>query len=268
MHFKALVFLMCFFFTSSTLNAAAIHDAAKKDDVVGVAAALDSGTNVNDTDGGLMQTPLYIAAIGGSLEAMKLLIKRGADVNFPTEFGTPLHGAAATGCLACVKLLVEAGADVNAITPYREPAIHLATKYGFSDIVDYLLKHGYVVPMPPPISAMLKSADPLKGKTLFLKGCANCHDAAADMRIRVGPPLWGIVGSPKASNAKFKYSPSLMKAGGNWDYEELNGFIADPRRVIPGLLMAAKGYQDLEDRADLIAYLRTLSDNPESLPAE
>jgi len=59
-----------------------------------------------------------------------------------------------------------------------------------------------------------------------------------------------------------------MKAGGNWDYEELNGFIADPRRVIPGLLMAAKGYQDLEDRADLIAYLRTLSDNPESLPAE
>ena len=266
MRANLLVLLLCFWLFPLEANAAAIHDAVKKGDIAGIAAAIAAGADVNESDG--LVIPLYLSAIRGNAEAVKLLIERGADVNLPTEFGMPLHGAATTGCLDCVKLLVEAGADVNAITPYREPAIHLATKFGFSDIADYLLKHGYVVPVPPPISAKLKSADPLKGKTLFLKGCAECHDAAADMRIRVGPPLWGIVGRPKASNAKFKYSPSLMKAGGKWDYEELNGFIADPRRVIPGLLMAAKGYQDLEDRADLIAYLRTLSDNPESLPAE
>ena len=57
-----------------------------------------------------------------------------------------------------------------------------------------------------------------------------------------------------------------MEAEGNWDYEELNRFIADPMRVLPGTDMEAHGYQKLEDRADLIAYLRTLSDSPEPLP--
>ena len=57
-----------------------------------------------------------------------------------------------------------------------------------------------------------------------------------------------------------------MEAGGSWDYEELNRFIADPMRVFPGTDMEAKGYQKLEDRADLIAFLRTLSDSPVPLP--
>lgn len=54
--------------------------------------------------------------------------------------------------------------------------------------------------------------------------------------------------------------------GGIWDFEELNRFISDPMSVVPGTDMEAKGYQKLEDRADLIAYLRTLSDSPESMP--
>jgi cytochrome c len=246
--------------------AAAIHDAVKKGDLEAIAAALDSGADANESDG--LVTPLYVAAIGRNAEGMRLLIQRGADVNLLTGYGTPLHAAAKVGCLACVKLLLEAGADANALTADRVPAVHFAKKFGFPDVADYLFEHGYLVPAPLPISTVLNSADPVKGKTLFLKGCAGCHDATPDMRNRYGPALWGIVGRPRASVANFRYSQPLMEAGGKWNYEELNGFISDPRRVLPGTEMEAQGYQKLEDRADLIAYLRSLSDNPEALPQQ
>ena len=243
---------------------APIHDAAKKGDMAGLAAALNGGADANQIDG--LVTPLYVATINTNLEAVKLLIKHGADVNLPIKFGTPLHAAAQRGCLACVKLLVEAGADVNALTPERKPAIHLAKKFGYSEVADYLVMHGYIHPVPPSISPKLNDADPVKGKKLFVGGCSGCHDATAKMRNARGPHLWNIVGRPKASIPTLKYSQPLMEAGGNWNYEELNRFISDPMRVLPGTDMEAHGYQKLEDRADLIAYLRTLSDSPEPLP--
>lgn len=264
MQLKALVFLMCLFLSPITAKAAAIHDAAKKGDVAGIAAALDGGADANEISG--LVTPLYVAAINGHLEAVQLLIKRGADVNLSIKFGTPLHAAAQKGCLACVKLLVEAGADVNALAPERKPVIHLAKKFGYSDVADYLVSNGYKTPMPDPISAKLKSADPTKGKTLFLRGCSGCHDATSKMKNGRGPHLWNIVGRPKASVATWRYSKVLLEAKGNWDYEELNGFISDPMRVMPGTDMEAHGYQKLEERADLIAYLRNQSDTPVPLP--
>ena len=264
MRMKVFGFLMCLCAIPLTSKAGAIHDAVKNDDIAGIAAALDGGADANESDG--LTTPLYAASIRGNLEATRLLIQHGADANTPTKYGTPLHAAAKVGCLACVKLLVEAGADANALTPEREPAIHFAKKFGHADVADYLFKNGYQVPVPPPISAMLVSADPARGKTLFSKGCGGCHDSTPKMRIRYGPPLWGIVGRPRASFAKFKYSQTLTEAGGNWDDEELNDFISDPRRVLPGTDMDAKGYQKPEDRADLIAYLRSLSKDPVALP--
>ena len=112
--------------------------------MAGIAAALDGGADVNEIAG--LVSPLYIATINSKLEAVKLLIKRGADVSLSTKFGSPLHAAAQTGCLDCVKLLVEAGADVNALTPERKPPIHLAKKFGYSEVADYLVMHGYVIP--------------------------------------------------------------------------------------------------------------------------
>lgn len=266
MRYKGFVFLICLFLAPITAKAGVIHDATKKDDIVGIETALDAGADANENDG--LVTPLYIGAIRGKPESMKLLMKRGADANLATELGTPLHAAAKAGCLACVKLLVEAGADVNALTPKREPALHIAKKFGYSEVADYLFTHGYIAPVPPSISETLISADPTKGKSLFLRGCAGCHDDTANMGKRHGPPLWGIVGRPRASISTFKYSQSLMEAGGSWKYEELNGFISDPRRYLPGTEMEAEGYQNLSDRADLIAYLRSLSDNPVALPKE
>jgi cytochrome c len=266
MRVKSIVFFVLFLTMAPTSHAAAIHDAAKKGDVAGIAAALDGGADANEIAG--LVTPLYVAAINGHLEAVRLLISRGADVNLSIKFGTPLHAAAQKGCLACVKLLVEAGADVNALAPERKPVIHLAKKFGYSDVADYLVKHGYITPVPPPISEKLNSADPIKGKTLFVRGCSGCHDATPKMKNGRGPHLWNIVGRPKASIETWRYSKVFLEAKGNWDYEELNGFISDPMRVMPGTDMEAHGYQTLEDRADLIAYLRSLSQNPGALPLQ
>ena len=59
-----------------------------------------------------------------------------------------------------------------------------------------------------------------------------------------------------------------MKAkGGDWSFDELNKFIADPKKDIPGTKMAFAGEKDDAKRADIVAYLRTLSDSPLPLPA-
>jgi cytochrome c len=283
----------------SASQASAVHDAAKKGDVAAIIAALDGGADVNEIDDAGKAPALYYTALAGHLDAAKLLIARGANVHLASKWGgepvlraawqghndvlsfllanganpksefetdTALHKAADRGCLDCVRTLVEAGADVNAINSKREPPIHFAKKRGHSAVADYLLKNGYEIPIPPAISAKLNSADSLKGKALYLKQCRNCHDATQKMFDLAGPPLWGIVGRPKASIATFKYSEPIRESGGDWTYDELNAFISDPRRILPGTEMQAEGYQNEEDRADLIVYLRTLSESPLPLP--
>ena len=51
-----------------------------------------------------------------------------------------------------------------------------------------------------------------------------------------------------------------------WTYEELNEFLAHPQQTIKGTKMTFAGLPKPQDRADLIAYLRSLSDSPAPLP--
>ena len=55
-------------------------------------------------------------------------------------------------------------------------------------------------------------------------------------------------------------------AGDVWTYDSLNEYLLNPRDYVPGTSMAYAGIRNLEDRANLIAWLRTLSDNPVPLP--
>ena len=279
------------------VEAAPIHDAAKTDDVRALAAELDRGVSVDDSDGSA--TPLYYAVTKGKPNAVKLLIERGADVNAPTKWGPPiinaawngdeailkmlldagadpagtfnsdtaLHMAAERGRLGSVKLLVAAGADVNALNRFREPAVHFAMRKGHADVARFLFDNGYLFPKPPAIAAALRDADAAQGKTLFVKECSRCHDADVEQRRFRGPPLWNIVDRPKAAMEGFAYSAALRERGGTWSYEELNHYLSDPTRSLPGTDMGSNGLQDLEDRADLIAFLRSRSDSPSPLPA-
>jgi cytochrome c len=84
---------------------------------------------------------------------------------------------------------------------------------------------------------------------------------------RQGPPLWGIVGRPKAAIAGYEYSDAMKAAGGIWSYDDLNSLVADPRAYLPGTKMEGlQGVATPQRRADLIRYLRDLSDAPLDLP--
>jgi cytochrome c len=117
-----------------------------------------------------------------------------------------------------------------------------------------------------PIGVLLASADPKAGE-VSAKKCATCHTFEAGGPNKVGPNLHGIVGRPVGKHEGFSYSPATGGHGGNWDYELLNCYLADPKACIPGNKMAFAGLKKDTERADVIAYLRTITDNPPPLPA-
>jgi cytochrome c len=117
-----------------------------------------------------------------------------------------------------------------------------------------------------PLPVLLAKADVGKGQASFKK-CAACHTAEKGGPNKVGPNLHGVLGAPKARLAGFNYSGPLKAKGGEWSYEELNAFIQNPKAHIPGTIMAFAGIPQAGERADLLAYMRTLADTPAPLPA-
>lgn len=106
------------------------------------------------------------------------------------------------------------------------------------------------------------------GAKVFKK-CAICHTVGKGEANKVGPNLWGIVGVKTAQKAGFKYSAAMEKRGQDgikWTYEELYRYLYSPKKYVPGTKMAFAGLKKDEDRANVIAYLRTLASSPLPLP--
>jgi cytochrome c len=120
---------------------------------------------------------------------------------------------------------------------------------------------------PEPIAPLLAAADPAAGEKVFKK-CAACHTPDKGGANKVGPNLWGIVGRAAAAHEGFSYSAPLKEfaAGGAWDYEKLSLFITAPKAYIKGTAMGFAGIKKPDERANLIAYLRSLADSPAALP--
>ncbi len=118
---------------------------------------------------------------------------------------------------------------------------------------------------PESIAPLLASASAEKGKKLARK-CSACHSFDKGGPNKVGPNLWDVVGRDMAGVAGFGYSGALKEKGGTWDYEALNEFLRKPKAFVPGTRMAFAGLKNAKDRADLIVYLRSLSDDPKPLP--
>jgi cytochrome c len=116
-----------------------------------------------------------------------------------------------------------------------------------------------------PIEKLLQTASAEKGQAAA-KVCQTCHTFAKGDKNGVGPNLYGIVGDHKGEGRGFNFSAAMKAKGGTWTYDDLNAFITNPKAFVPGTAMGFAGIQRDSQRADVIAYLRTLSDNPVPLP--
>ena len=117
-----------------------------------------------------------------------------------------------------------------------------------------------------PIAFYLASANPAKGEAQFKK-CQSCHNNAKGGPNAIGPNLWGVVGRPIGKHPGFQYSSGVAAHGGNWDWDSISNWIANPKTYISGNKMAFGGIGKEQDRADLLAYLNTQSDSPLPIPA-
>jgi cytochrome c len=120
---------------------------------------------------------------------------------------------------------------------------------------------------PTPILALIEAADVAKGEKIA-KACAACHTFTKGGPAGVGPNLYGVVGGPKDHMPGFAYSGALLEVGGTtWTYAELGKFLYKPKAYAKNTKMSYAGLKKPEDRAALIAYLRSQADSPKAPPS-
>lgn len=110
--------------------------------------------------------------------------------------------------------------------------------------------------------------DAEKGAAVFKK-CASCHEVGKGAENRVGPKLNGVFGRTAGTVEGVKYSTNMIRMGNDglvWTAETLDAYIENPRALVSKTRMSFRGIADAQDRSDLMAYLRSFSDNPANIP--
>lgn len=119
----------------------------------------------------------------------------------------------------------------------------------------------------PDFASVLPAANVGHGKEISTR-CEQCHDLSKGGPNKIGPNLWGVVGRARATHPGFSYSSAMGANHDPWTYDKLFVFLKAPQADVPGTKMSFAGLRSAQDRVDLLAYLRTQSDNPEPIPAK
>jgi len=167
-------------------------------------------------------------------------------------------GAVLGTCLVLVAVHLAAGAIFSKPAPAK-PGYEIAVKEEQS------AQTQASAPAEQPIENLLASASLERGAQIA-KQCQICHNLQPGQGPKVGPDLYGLVGRPVASVSGFSYSAALKAKGGTWTFPALNKWLINPRADVPGTNMTFAGLPRENQRADLIAYLNSLSDHPQPLP--
>lgn len=141
-------------------------------------------------------------------------------------------------------------------TPLKESAIQIGEPAPVQAVA------AIAAPALEPIAPLLAAANVQAGQQLAQRQCASCHSLNEGGRNGVGPNIYGIIGAKHAHAAGFNYSAAIRAmADKPWTYEDVNAWIANPRGYAPGNKMTYAGMASVQNRADLIAYLRSISPN-------
>jgi cytochrome c len=276
-----ILWLGCFVFfisitASSTTSAGTLHDAAKVGDRAALESILTKDMDIDDPDGS-GKSALYIAAEADHADIVTLLAAQGADPNrFITGLysgqSAPIHAAIRKGNLKAIRALADAGADLTLPAYGAGAPLHIAIVRG-KDQVAALLKSLGAAPFEAPrVDHLIPEVDIADGERAASLMCSPCHALKpGDTPVgagygKLGPSLWDIIGRQKAGVSGYEYSSALLEIGGTWTYADLNSLTANPTAYAPGTAMLTTGIAKPQFRAALIAYLRTLSENPVPLP--
>jgi cytochrome c len=163
-------------------------------------------------------------------------------------------GALLGTCLVLVAMHIASGA-IFTPEPAAKPGYEIAVK------AEQPQGGGQAAPAEVPIENLLASASAERGASVA-KQCQACHNFQEGQGAKIGPDLYGVVGRPVASVAGFNYSSALKGLGGTWTFDALNKWLTKPSADAPGTAMTFAGLSNEKQRADIIAYLNTLSATP------
>jgi len=169
-----------------------------------------------------------------------------------------IMGAILGTCLGLLSLNIAANAIFHPVKP-REPGYKIEVPEtpaaGQKDAP---------AQQDPPIAELLAKADLARGEVSHNK-CIACHTFDKGGRNLVGPNLYGVIGREKGTVPGFNYSAGFKKMKGPWTAQELSDFVKNPKAMVPGTTMSFPGINRAGERADLILYLNSKSDNPQNL---
>jgi cytochrome c len=181
-----------------------------------------------------------------------------------------IAGAVLGTCLALLALNITAEAIFAPHHPDK-PGFEIAVKPEAPAKQEALAKReapaagGGEAKAEEPIGKLLAGANIERGQGAA-RLCGTCHTFQKGGANGQGPNLYGVVGRARASVPGFAYSEAMKAKGGEWTVEDLNKFLTSPKEFVRGTKMTFQGFSKDSQRADVIAYLNSLADNPKPLP--
>jgi len=152
----------------------------------------------------------------------------------------------------------------------EEEEVDLNTKYARQFAYVIPVEGAADVPQEAPpefdLATALASADPSAGERIMNGKCASCHNWNEGGANGTGPALYGVMGQDIAGVSGFQYSGVLNEKEGAWDYEKMNAFLENPSGWAPGTKMTFAGLRKGSDRANVLAFLETISPNAPAMP--
>lgn len=105
--------------------------------------------------------------------------------------------------------------------------------------------------------ATVPVGDAERGKKIFIQRCAECHTIEQGDPHKIGPNLHGLLGRKTGQAPGYNYTAANRERNLLWTPESLFTYLEKPRRVIPGTKMAFNGLRDVQQRADVVAYIQS-----------